>query len=186
MTSNPSKFNLVRILVLVLIAAVIAGIWQVKNQPTGSVQGLSEAKIAAEAVNTNPDFALNVTAGIDLEKLKSYGLPIIIDFGADYCNPCREMAPVLRELNAELQGKAIVRYVDIEKNQDLAKGYPLRVIPTQFFIDADGKPYTPNNSEALPLKMYSLKSTNEHVLTAHEGALTKEQLLAVLKEMGMK
>lgn len=186
MTSNSSKSILVKIVVPILIVVVIAGIWQVKNQTTGSDPDYNEAKISEEAANTNPDFSLNITEEIDLEKLKSYGLPIIIDFGADYCNPCKEMAPVLQELNAELQGKAIVRYADVGKNQDLAKGYPLSVIPTQFFIDAGGKPYTPNNSEVLPLKIYTLQSTNEHVLTAHEGALTKEQLLAVLKEMGMK
>lgn len=165
-----------KILVPVLILCIVAGIWFVKNQkkdinPIGS---------------NNPDFALHITEEIEFEKLKSYGLPIVIDFGADSCNPCKEMAPVLKELNEELQGKAIIKFVDVRKYQSLAEGYPISVIPTQIFFDANGKPYTPKNPEAMQMRLYALKDTNEHVFTAHEGGMTKEQLLSVLKEMGVE
>ncbi|OLN32939.1 Thioredoxin [Desulfosporosinus metallidurans] len=40
----------------------------------------------------------------------------MIDFGADSCVPCKEMAPVLKKLNTEMQGKAIVKFVDVWKN----------------------------------------------------------------------
>jgi len=186
MTANSSKSLWVKILVPIIITVVIVGIWQVKNQTTESQLDNTQANQSAGAVNVNPDFSLHVVEEINLERLKSYGLPIIIDFGADSCIPCKEMAPVLKELNEELQGKAIVRFVDVWKNPNLAQGYPLSVIPTQILIDAGGKPYTPKSPEALPLRMYSLQSTNEHVFTTHEGGITKDQLLAVLKEMGMK
>ena len=96
------------------------------------------------------------------------------------------MAPVLIELNKELQGKAIILFVDVWKNQALAEGYPVSLIPTQIFIDAKGKPYNPKNPEAVGMKLYSLKATGEHVFTAHEGGMTKGQLLDVLKEMGLE
>ena len=96
------------------------------------------------------------------------------------------MAPVLQELNRELQGKAIIKFVDVWKYQALAQGYPISVIPTQIFIDAEGKPYTPKDAEGKNMKLYSLKDTNEHVFTAHEGAMTKEELLEVLEEMGIQ
>lgn len=173
---KPKKGLVVKVLVPVLILSVLAGIWIVKNskKDTGAAGG------------DNSDFALNVTQKLDLEKLKSYGLPIVIDFGSDSCIPCKEMAPVLEELNKELQGKAIVRFVDVWKYQDLAEGYPISVIPTQILIDANGKPYKPKDPEAMQMKMYSLKNTGEHVFTAHEGGITKEQLLSALKEMGLK
>ena len=165
-----------KIMIPVLLVCIIAGIWIVKNSK----------KDVASVDTDNPDFALHVTETIDLGKLKSYGLPIIIDFGADSCIPCKEMAPVLKELNAELMGKAIIRFVDVWKYQDLAQGYPIEVIPTQVFFDADGKPYNPKNPEAMQMQLYSMRDTNEHVFTAHQGGMTKEQLLSALKEMGLK
>jgi len=175
-TKKSNKGMAVKIIIPILLICVIAGIWVVKNFRKDTV---------ALGVN-NADFALHVTEKIDLEKLKSYGLPIIIDFGADSCIPCKEMAPVLQELNTELQGKAIIRFVDVWKYQELAQGYPINLIPTQIYIDANGKPYSPKDPEAMQMKLYSLKDTKEHVFTAHEGGMTKEQILSVLKEMGLK
>lgn len=170
-----TKFAL-RIIIPLLIICVIAGIWFFKN---------SQNDMVSENGN-NPNFSLNVTEPLDLEQLKSYGLPMIIDFGADSCIPCKEMAPVLNELNAELQGKAIVRFVDVWKYPELSKGYPVSVIPTQIFFDSDGNPYTPLDANAIPLNTYSYKETNEHAMTTHEGGITKEQLMRILKEMGLE
>lgn len=164
-----------KVIIIAIIAIIIAGIWLVKNN-----QGKDEI-----SDNVNPDFALNVTETLELEKLKSYGIPIVIDFGADSCIPCKEMAPVLEELNAELQGKAIIKFVDVWKYQELAEGYPISVIPTQIFIDSEGKAFVPEDPEKMQIKMYSLKDTGEHVFTTHEGGLTKEDLKKILKEMGV-
>lgn len=96
------------------------------------------------------------------------------------------MAPVLEELNQELRGKAIVKFVDVWKYQNLAQGYPITVIPTQLLFDAKGNPYTPKDAKAMQLNLYSSNDTNKHIFTTHEGGITKEQLLAMLKEMGLK
>ena len=119
-TKKTKKAVAVKIIVPILLVCVIAGIWFVKNND----------KDTSSVVGNNADFALHVTEEINLEQLKSYGLPIIIDFGADSCIPCKEMAPVLKELNAELQGKAIIKFVDVWKYQQLAQGYPINLIPT--------------------------------------------------------
>ncbi|RCX17900.1 thioredoxin [Anaerobacterium chartisolvens] len=134
----------------------------------------------------NVDFDLHVTEKIDLEKLKSYGLPIVIDFGADSCIPCKQMAPVLEDLNAELKGKAIIKFVDVWKYRDLAEGYPISLIPTQIFIDANGNPFKPKDPQTMQMRLYSTRDTNEHVFTAHEGGMTKEQLVSALEEMGLE
>lgn len=173
---NKAKNTTIKIIVPILLLCFVAAIWFVKN--------FQEEVVSAGS--TNLDFALHVTKEIDLEKLKSYGLPIVIDFGADTCIPCKEMAPVLKQLNEELQGRAIVKFVDVWKYQPLAEGYPINLIPTQIFIDANGKPYTPQQPEAKQMTLFSSKEIGEHIFTTHEGGMTKEQLLEALKEMGLK
>lgn len=134
---------------------------------------------------SNPDFELNVTAEINLQKLKSYGLPIIIDFGSDACIPCKEMAPVLKELNAAFRGKAIIKFADVKKNPSLMKGFPVRLIPTQYFIGSDGKPFIPDDPALYMISYYKDKVSGEHLFTRHEGGLTKGQLISILAEMGV-
>ena len=96
------------------------------------------------------------------------------------------MAPVLDELNRTLQGKAIIRFVDVWKYRDLAEGVPIQVIPTQVLFDSKGKPFTPPESMQIEFNQYSLKDTNEHVFTTHEGGLDKTQMLSILTAMGLK
>jgi thioredoxin 1 len=171
-----NKLSVIKIIIPVLIIIVLAGIWTVKNL-SGKNTGNS---------SDNPDFNLKTTEKLDLEKLKAYNMPILIEFGSEDCPACREMAPVIEALNKELEGKAIIKYVDVWANPEFGEDYPLTVIPTQLFITSDGKPYNPENPEALDLKLYSLKETNEHVYTTHEGVISKDTLIDILKDMGMK
>jgi thioredoxin 1 len=170
------KGLIIKILIPVLIVAAVAAIWVVKNNTNES----PSAEMGGDV-----QFALDVTDTIDLYELKSHGLPILIDFGADECIPCKQMAPVLKELNQELQGKAIILFVDVWKYPSLADGYPISLIPTQILITSDGKPYTPSDALSAGFQMYSSKDNNEHIFTTHEGGLDKETMLAILKGMGM-
>ena len=193
---NSSKKKLaLKIILPILIAAAIAGIWIVKtneeNFKTKAVQAAAAQTDAAKqnadmtTQEANPDFVLSVSE-IDLEQLKSYGLPIIIDFGADTCIPCKEMAPVLEKMNVEWQGKVIVKFVDVRKNPDAANNFPVQVIPTQFIFDAEGKPYVPSDAGELQFQMFSANDTKEHVYTAHQGGLTEENFRAIFAEMGIE
>lgn len=173
-----------KIIVPLLIIIAVGAIWVIKNAESKSIEDNKAENYSVNAEST--DFALHVTDKLDIEKLKSYGLPIMIDFGADSCIPCKEMAPVLVKLNEELQGKAIIKFVDVWKYQELAEGYPISVIPTQVFFDKDGKPFTPTDPQASQMNMYSLKDTNEHVFTTHEGGMTEEMIRAALAEMGLE
>lgn len=167
------KKRLVKIIVPVCIVLIIAGIWIFKN-----------ANSDAPPITDNKDFTLEAT-NIDLEVLTSYELPIIIDFGADSCVPCKEMAPVLKTLNVEMQGAAIIKFVDVWKNEDVANDFPIQVIPTQIFINADGTPYVPSDDIKIEFTMYSTKDTNEHVFTVHQGGLTEDQMRRILTDMGV-
>lgn len=170
-----SRKLIIKIIIPLIIVIAIVGIWFIKNADKPPL-----------VTSDNPDFSLHVTEEFDFEKLKSYGLPIMIDFGADYCPPCREMTPILVKLNQELQGKAIIKYIDVEKYPELAQDYPISVIPTQVFFDKDGKPYVPSDAKALGMIMYTSKDTGEHVFTVHEGIMIAEKVITVLKEMGME
>ncbi|MDR2931672.1 MAG: thioredoxin family protein [Oscillospiraceae bacterium] len=165
----------VKICVPVLIALAVIAVWILKNR--------GEADSPADI---NPDFALDVTSDFDLEALSAYGLPIVLDFSAGWCQPCREMEPTLKKLNEELQGKAIIRIVDTEVLPEITADYPIRAIPTQFFFTADGLPFNPDDPEAMRLMIYTARDTGDHALTAHEGLMTESALRAVLREMGVE
>ena len=63
---------------------------------------------------------------------------VLIDFYADWCGPCKMMAPVLDELSDELAGKVKIAKVDVDENDELAYKYGIRSIPT-LIIFKDGK-----------------------------------------------
>ena len=67
-------------------------------------------------------------------------LPAIVDFYADWCAPCRIIAPILDELAEEYKGKIRIYKVDTDKEKDLARAFNIRSIPTMLFIPAEGRP----------------------------------------------
>ena len=67
-------------------------------------------------------------------------IPCIIDFYADWCRPCREVAPILEDLAKKYDGKIIVYKVNTDKERELSKALGIESIPTFFFIPAKGEP----------------------------------------------
>jgi thioredoxin 1 len=67
-------------------------------------------------------------------------LPAIIDFYADWCGPCKMVAPVLEELAREYEGKVLFYKIDTEVEQELSAVFGIRSIPTFLFIPAKGQP----------------------------------------------
>jgi thioredoxin 1 len=67
-------------------------------------------------------------------------LPAIIDFYADWCGPCKIVAPVLEDLAREYSGQIVVYKVDTENEQELAAVFGIQSIPTLLFIPRDGQP----------------------------------------------
>jgi thioredoxin 1 len=188
---------IVKIAVSAAVVLLVGGVYLLKKKQNSAAEVPPAASEAARTASSSfsmvpPTAAaagsgdLLITAPIDFKALRSSGIPVIVDFGADSCIPCKEMAPVLVELNKTLAGKAIIRFVDVWKYRALADGVPLSVIPTQLFFDSTGKPFNPPESLQLEFKMYSFKDSGEHAFTTHEGGLDKNQMLAILAAMGMK
>lgn len=68
------------------------------------------------------------------EELAAEGKPMVIDFWATWCGPCKRLAPVIEELATELEGKVIVGKCDIEENTDLTEKFGIMSVPTVVFI----------------------------------------------------
>tara|TARA_B100000508_G_C11465832_1_gene282432 strand:+ start:14490 stop:14852 length:363 start_codon:yes stop_codon:yes gene_type:complete len=66
-------------------------------------------------------------------------VPAIIDFYADWCGPCKMVAPILEELSEEYQGKLKIYKVDTEVEQELSAIFGIRSIPSILFIPTGGK-----------------------------------------------
>jgi thioredoxin 1 len=88
------------------------------------------------------------------------GLPAMIDIGAETCIPCKLMAPILAELKNELQGKAAIQFINLDKYPEQARKYKVNIMPTQIFYDASGEERF-----------------------RHEGFYSKEDILAKLTEL---
>jgi len=66
--------------------------------------------------------------------------PALIDFYADWCGPCKMVAPVLEDLSKEYDGKIDIYKVNTENEQELAQAFGIRSIPSLLFIPLEGKP----------------------------------------------
>jgi thioredoxin 1 len=106
---------------------------------------------AAASTNTKDEFN---------QAMKSVK-PVLIDFGANSCVPCRQIRPILKEIGKEYSEKAKVLIIDVYKYQDLAREHRVQLIHTLIFFDKGGKE-----------------------VFRHAGAWDKDSIAGKLKEAG--
>jgi len=70
----------------------------------------------------------------NFEEVLNTDKPVMIDFWAAWCGPCRMIAPIVDELTEEYKDKAVIAKVDVDSNQEIAMKYGVRNIPTILFI----------------------------------------------------
>lgn len=84
--------------------------------------------------------------------------PVLVDFYADWCGPCKMMAPILKDVANEMEGKMRVLKVDVDRNQKAAAKYGIRSIPTIILFQ------------------------NGKILWRHAGAMQKPQLISTTSQ----
>ena len=92
------------------------------------------------------------------ETIQNSEVPVLVDFWAEWCGPCKMIAPVLEELTSEYDGRVQIAKLDVDSNRASAEKYGVRGIPTLMLFE---------NGEPLATKV---------------GALNKSQLSAFLEE----
>ena len=92
------------------------------------------------------------------QKLIASEKPVLVDFFATWCGPCKAMSPILQELANEIDGAARIIKIDVDKNQALAQQYGVRGVPAFFLFQ------------------------NEEVKWKASGMQSKQQLKQVIEE----
>ena len=86
--------------------------------------------------------------------------PALIDFYAEWCGPCKMLAPVLEEVSNEYAGKVDIYKINVDKEEDLASLFGIRSIPTLIFIEKNGTMHRSQGAMGKP----QLKEAIENVL----------------------
>ena len=74
--------------------------------------------------------ALQITDASFEEAVLKSDKPVLVDFGAEWCDPCRTLGPIIEELATEYEGRVVVGKVDVDNNQVFSAKYGVRNIPT--------------------------------------------------------
>lgn len=77
--------------------------------------------------------ALTITDASFKEILES-GKPVVVDFWAEWCGPCRMVGPIIEELSKEYEGKVTIGKIDVDENTEVAAQFGIRNIPTILFF----------------------------------------------------
>ncbi|ADU61527.1 MAG: thioredoxin family protein [Pseudodesulfovibrio sp.] len=152
------------LLVLAVVASV--AVYLLDPDPQAASTGTTPQAMAADPAPASGSPTLS--AGVaDLLSGRPQVTPVpgmvtMVDIGAHSCIPCKMMAPILKEVAAEQEGRAAIVFIDVWQYNDEVKKYGIRVIPTQIFYDAEGRERF-----------------------RHEGFMSKADIVVKLVELGM-
>jgi thioredoxin len=109
-------------------------------------------------------------------------LPVLVDFFGDWCEPCKQMDPEIQALSQELEGKAKVVKVDIDKSQRIAQMLQIKSVPT-YIVFHEGRPVA---AEQGVVPRARLRALLEPFLPRAAGAVKPPELAQLIKEGRVK
>ena len=84
-------------------------------------------------------------------EIQAQGLPLVIDFSATWCGPCKKIAPIIDELAGQYEGRAIVCKCDVDECDELTANFGIRSVPTVLFIEnGEQRPNPPSLRKSKP------------------------------------
>ena len=96
-------------------------------------------QLIIKAVSNTHHLPLTTTHSMTFADLTDTEKPVLVDFYADWCAPCRAMKPVLEDLKAQIGEQVSIFKIDVDKNQMLTERYGIKSIPT-FILFKNGEP----------------------------------------------
>jgi thioredoxin len=126
----------------IFLSMMIASLFFVNCRSENSSSGNSKAGGEGNVVMLTNDAFKKLVFNYEANKEWKFegDKPVIIDFYADWCAPCRQLSPLVEEIAKEYAGKIVVYKVDTEKERALTQSMGITGLPTLFFIPAQGEP----------------------------------------------
>lgn len=132
-----------RITLLVILAGTLI------SSCNGKIENKEQSEVTTKTENKMK--TIHLTKAEFLAKVANYETnpaewkylgdkPALIDFYADWCGPCKAIAPILEELAAEYEGQIYIYKINTEQEQELAAAFGIRSIPSLLFVPMDGQP----------------------------------------------
>lgn len=133
------KATLIILAVFSLAAFLSAPAYAQKGAESGKVITLTSAEFKAKVFNweKNPD-----------NWVYEGKVPCIVDFYADWCRPCKLVAPIMDELAEKYKGKIVIYKVNTDKEKEVSSVFGIRSIPSMLFCPMKGKPQMTTGAQA--------------------------------------
>lgn len=147
-------------IIVTIIVAVLGSLWVGMTRVRAGEETLSDRPAAPQVGQLAPDFTLTSLDGEQITLSELEGKPVVLNFWATWCPPCRVEIPILEAVSQSFEGEAIILGIDVQESpgtveafverfgmtypvvldQDgyVTKAYQVRAFPTTYFIDSRG------------------------------------------------